>query len=374
MKIIAKIPGAGILGGDKKRYILLIIEMTIEGSVAAPQAATDTKDDGIGGISSVDDYSNNSRNSHLESLIQRLTQQARETDERSIELAERVALLEEGSGHCFPNNTHNNNNIHGNKDDTNNRRQSKRKLRVSFRDNQQQSDSTLTRSIIQRSIIQRADSSNDDNNNSSSLKLVTGIPEDDNNNNDEKEEMLSDRITLLEQQLESYAEEKDNILLNDDRKYLLPESTFSLLVTHHPISIPFCFSVFSVTLSISCLVLTLASSISKGTNGNRLGIPAGVDKTVRAAQFLGKLVICVVVVLGCIMVKCVVYIRCKICAHLVFLLIKESLYAILRISLVSYCFPVILLLCIVSRLFLGAIVGVLMEGKRKVWCTLCVLI
>ena len=26
-------------------------------------------------------------------------------------------------------------------------------------------------------------------------------------------------------------------------------------------------------------------------NGNRLGIPAGVDKTVRAAQFLGKLVI-----------------------------------------------------------------------------------
>ena len=254
--------------------------MTIEGSIAA---ATDgTNADGIGGISSADDYSNNS---HLESLIQRLTQQARVADIRSQDLAERVALLEEGGGHCNSNNTHNNNNIHGNTDDTNNnrRQQSKRKLRVSFRDNQQQSDSTLTRSIIQRT-----DSSNDDNNNTSSLKLVTGVPED---NNNEGEEILSDRITLLEQQLESYAEEKDNILLNDKRKYLLPESTFSLLVTHHPISIPFCFSVFSVTLSISCLVLTLASSISKGTNGNRLGIPAGVDKTVRAAQFLGKLII-----------------------------------------------------------------------------------
>jgi len=294
--------------------------MTIEGSVAAPQAATDINDGGIGGMSSVD----NSNNHHLESLIQRLTQQARVADERSIELAERVALLEEGGGHCNSNNHNKNNNIQGNIDDTNNnRRQSKRKLRVSFRDNQQsdsyRDDTTLTRSIIQRA--NSDDNNNCDNNNSSSLKLVTGIPEDNNNNN-EGEEILSDRITLLEQQLESYAEEKDNILLNDERKYLLPESTFSLLVTHHPISIPFCFSVFSVTLSISCLVLTLASSISKGMNGNRLGIPAGVDKTVRAAQFLGKLVICVYcsVVLGCRVcgIVCGIYQRCKICVYLVF--------------------------------------------------------
>jgi len=271
--------------------------MTIEGSIAAPQAATDINDDEIGGMSSVDDYSNNSRNNHLESLIQRLTQQARVADQRSQELAERVSLLEEGGGHCNSNNAHNNN-IHGNTDDTTNnrRQQSKRRLRVSFRDNQQ-SDSYRDDTTLTRSIIQRTDNSNDDNNcnnKSSSLKLVTGIPEDNNSCN-EVEEILSDRITLLEQQLESYAEEKD-ILLNDERKYLLPESTFSLLVTHHPISIPFCFSVFSVTLSISCLVLTLASSISKGMNGNRLGIPAGVDKTVRAAQFLGKLVnyMCVV--------------------------------------------------------------------------------
>ena len=265
--------------------------MTIEGSIAAPQAADDTNDD-LGGTS-VDDYSNNGRNSHLESLIQRLTQQARVADQRSQELAERVSLLEEGSGHCNSNN--HDNDIQGNIDDTNNnrRQQSKRKLRVSFRDNQQsdsyRDDTTLTRSIIQRA--NSNDINNCNNNNNSSLKLVTGIPEENNNNNEEKE-ILSDRITLLEQQLESYAEEKD-IQLNNERKYLLPESTFSLLVTHHPISIPFCFSVFSVTLSISCLVLTLASSISKGMNGNRLGIPAGVDKTVRAAQFLGKLIICV---------------------------------------------------------------------------------
>ena len=158
------------------------------GSAAAPQSATDTKEDcGIGGISSVEDY-NNSRNNHLESLIQRLTQQARIADQQSIELAERVALLEEGGGHCNSNNTHNDNNIHGNKDDTNNnrRQKSKRKLRVSFRDNShQESDSYRDDTTWTRSIIQRADSSNDDNNNSSSLKLVTGIPEDD-NNNDEK--------------------------------------------------------------------------------------------------------------------------------------------------------------------------------------------
>jgi len=269
--------------------------MTIEGSVTAPQAATDINDDGIGGMSSVNDYSNNS---HLESLIQRLTQLARVADERSTESAERVALLEEGSGHCNSNNTHNDN-IHVNIDDTNNnrRQQSKRRLRVSFRDNNHQQSDSYSDGTLTRSIIQRTDNSNDDNNcnnKSSSLKLVTGIPEDNSSCN-EVEEILSDRITLLEQQFESYAEEKD-IQLNNERKYLLPESTFSLLVTHHPISIPFCFSVFSVTLSISCLVLTLASSISKGMNGNRLGIPAGVDKTVRAAQFLGKLVnyMCVV--------------------------------------------------------------------------------
>ena len=93
-------------------------------------------------------------------------------------------------------------------------------------------------------------------------------------------------MLLIEQRLESYEDEKD--ILEDESEYLLSESTFSFLITHHPISIPFVFAVFSMALSISCLSLTLASSISKGTKGNILGIPAGVDKTVRAAQFLGE--------------------------------------------------------------------------------------
>lgn len=68
-----------------------------------------------------------------------------------------------------------------------------------------------------------------------------------------------------------------------------PESTFSLLITHHPLSGPFAFAVFSAGLSISCLSLTLASSIKKGSQGNPLGMPAGVDSMVRGAQFLGEL-------------------------------------------------------------------------------------
>ena len=97
------------------------------------------------------------------------------------------------------------------------------------------------------------------------------------------------RITLLERRLENYEEEKVLMTSNDEQKYGLSESTFSLLVTHHPFTVPFAFAVFSVALSISCLCLTLASSISKGTKGNTLAIPAGVDGMVRAAQFLGEL-------------------------------------------------------------------------------------
>ena len=119
--------------------------------------------------------------------------------------------------------------------------------------------------------------------NDSPIKLVEGIPEETNN---DIEEAMNERMTLIEQRLESYEDEKDT--LEDESEFLLSESTFSFLITHYPISIPFVFAVFSMALSISCLSSTLASSISKGTKGNILGIPAGVDKTVRAAQFLGE--------------------------------------------------------------------------------------
>jgi len=78
------------------------------------------------------------------------------------------------------------------------------------------------------------------------------------------------RMALLEQRLDDYDDEKVE-QLSDEDKYTLSESTFSLLITEYPLSLPFGFSVFSVALSIICLSLTLASSISKGTKGNRLG-------------------------------------------------------------------------------------------------------
>ena len=100
------------------------------------------------------------------------------------------------------------------------------------------------------------------------------------------------RISLLEKRMEDYEDEKDIILLrNNQGEYQLAESTISLLITEHPLSIPFMFGVFSIALSISCLSLVLASSISKGTSRNRLGIPVGVPATTRAAQFLGKLLL-----------------------------------------------------------------------------------
>ena len=104
---------------------------------------------------------------------------------------------------------------------------------------------------------------------------------------DYDEENISGRLGLIENRLDAYDDEKE-MHLDDDNKYTLSESTFSLLITQHPLSVPFAFAVFSVTLSISCLSLTLASSINKGTKNNRLGIPAGVSGLTRAAQFFGE--------------------------------------------------------------------------------------
>ena len=96
---------------------------------------------------------------------------------------------------------------------------------------------------------------------------------------------LVERIMQIEQRLDEQDGEK---IALDELKYGLPESTFTFLITHGPLSVPFAFAVFSMFLSISCLSLTLASSIQQGSEGNRLGIPAGVTAPVRVAQFLGE--------------------------------------------------------------------------------------
>lgn len=133
---------------------------------------------------------------------------------------------------------------------------------------------------------------------------------------------------------------------------------------------------------ISCLCLTLASSISKGVKGNPLAIPAGVDSMVRAAQFLGKYVHNMTVYLywGC----------CMVHAMLIHIYWYWDLYC-LQTSLIWYyqyyisrCISwwvnkereimqslFLVMFCTCSHLFefnsfiLYNIPGVLMEGKKK---------
>ena len=133
------------------------------------------------------------------------------------------------------------------------------------------------------------------------LTAVTGIIEKRNNNNNGDEEAIKSRISLLEQRTDDYDDEKDILIGNSNSQgeYHLAESTHSLLITEPIASLPFMFGVLSIALSISCLCLVLTSSIKKGTSRNRLGIPAGVAATTRAAQFLGKLYMCYLLVTYC---------------------------------------------------------------------------
>jgi hypothetical protein len=180
--------------------------------------------------------------------------------DRSAELTERVALLERGTDNTIDD-----------ADELPSRR-------VSFAP-------TSSRSIL------RGEVTPDDNN----LNVVTGILEKGNNNiNNDDEQAIKSRISLLEQRMDDYDDEKDILIGNSNSQgeYHLAESTHSLLITEPIASIPFMFGVLSIALSISCLCLVLTSSIKKGTSRNRLGIPAGVAATTRAAQFLGKLYTC----------------------------------------------------------------------------------
>lgn len=104
-----------------------------------------------------------------------------------------------------------------------------------------------------------------------------------------KDDGLSERLELIERRIDDFEDIKSDSD-GDDEKYKLPESTFSLFITHHPFSVPFAFAVFTTALSTCCLGLTLAESVSTGTQGNVLGIPGGVSDAVRAAQFFGAIV------------------------------------------------------------------------------------
>jgi len=213
----------------------------------------------------------------LETLVRTLANQAIAAEQQSTELAERVALLESqcgGAASTLETNESTRPNLRANV-----QRQSARVsfvqrkeelIRNTSTQNEESIRNTSTRSIQKVELI------------NNQLKNFVGV------NGNEAEEALADRILLIENQLEFYDQEKS--ILVDEKNYSLPESTFSLLITHHPLSMPFGFSIFTVALSITCLSLTLVSSISNGTKANPLGIPAGVDGTVRAAQFIGAIV------------------------------------------------------------------------------------
>lgn len=110
------------------------------------------------------------------------------------------------------------------------------------------------------------------------IQTVVGVAEDKEPGNyglndpfSELEARLQDRLNRIEDRLIDCEEETRGSFANNE--IILPESTFSLLVTEHPISSPFMFAIFTATLSLICLGLVLADSVQNGTEGNQIAIP-----------------------------------------------------------------------------------------------------
>ena len=87
----------------------------------------------------------------------------------------------------------------------------------------------------------------------------------------ELEARLQDRLNRIEDRLIDCEEETRGSFANNE--IILPESTFSLLVTERPMSSPFMFAIFTAALSLTCLGLVLADSVQSGTAGNQIAIP-----------------------------------------------------------------------------------------------------
>jgi len=103
--------------------------------------------------------------------------------------------------------------------------------------------------------------------------------------NSDSTSTFAERVAGLESKVMEFEDTKDE--RRQVTKYNLPESTFTLMITEKPLSVPFVFAVCATSLSLTCLWLTLAESIAKSTRNNALGIPFGVSRTVTAAQFCG---------------------------------------------------------------------------------------
>ena len=102
------------------------------------------------------------------------------------------------------------------------------------------------------------------------IQTVVGLAED---NNHEKEyvSLIQSRLDRIEDRLIDVEEETRGSFNNQE--YILPESTFSLLVTEPPLSRPFIFAVFTAALSLTCLGLVLYDSVENGTEINPINVP-----------------------------------------------------------------------------------------------------
>lgn len=119
----------------------------------------------------------------------------------------------------------------------------------------------------------------------------------------EQKNNIEDRVALIEGQLTrlQFDDEKPNNLtrlgseLNRSQEEpleltQLPESTYSLLITEPTFTKAYTFGIVTALLSMTCLAMTLIYSFDQGDDSNPWGLPVGVDKRVRGAQFLGVIV------------------------------------------------------------------------------------
>ena len=74
------------------------------------------------------------------------------------------------------------------------------------------------------------------------------------------------------------------------QKFPFPESTYTLFITEHILSLPSLVGLITVVGSMMCLGITLKNELDNAEDGNKYGLPAGVPKEVRIAQFLGIII------------------------------------------------------------------------------------
>ncbi len=74
------------------------------------------------------------------------------------------------------------------------------------------------------------------------------------------------------------------------QKFPFPESTYTFFITENILSMPFLMGLTTVVMSLLCLGITLMNELDNSEDGNKYGMPAGVPKEVRIAQFLGIII------------------------------------------------------------------------------------